>query len=57
MDASEGGGGGEGIFFIYPARAFTEEQLPQAEEHTDFLISHLEEVFQFQVCVPFYSPK
>jgi len=48
MDASEGGGGGEGVFFIYPENAFTAEQLPQAREHTDFLVMHLEEVHTFQ---------
>ena len=48
MDASEGGGGGEGVFFIYPEGAFTAEQLPQAREHTDFLVMHLEEVHTFQ---------
>ena len=35
---------GEGVFFIYPEHAFTEDQLPQAREHTDFLVAHLEEV-------------
>ena len=47
MDASEGAGSGEGVFFIYPEAAFNEEQLPQAREHTDFLVAHLEEVHRF----------